>query len=77
MLVAVTAASCSKVSSEIYLMHLCILSIFILSWGKKKINLMTRGMSYMQGNSGSGRVKKSEQKDSCKTARAQRALGKG
>lgn len=35
MLVSVTAASCSKVSSEIYLMHLCILSIFILSWGEK------------------------------------------
>ena len=73
---SVTAASCSKVSSEIYVMHICILSIFILFWGEK-INLMTRGMSYIQVNSGSGRVKKSEQKDNCKTPRTQRTLGKG
>lgn len=32
---SVTAASCSKVSSEIYVMHICILSIFILFWGEK------------------------------------------
>ena len=28
-----TAASCSRVSSEIYVMHICILSIFVLFWG--------------------------------------------
>lgn len=37
---------------------------------------MTRGMSYMQVNSGSGRVKKSEQKDSCKTEELRGPWGK-
>lgn len=51
--------------------------LFLSCFGGKKIHLMTRAMSYIQVNSGSGRVKKSEQKDKCETPRTQRTLGKG
>lgn len=72
-----TAASCSKVSSEIYVMHICILSIFILFWGEKDIKFNDKEYVLHTGEFWEWERKKSERKDNCKTPRTQRTLGKG